>query len=187
MNFSSSIYGIFSTLTPREGSGFSKRLTCYIQHDFNSRSSHGERYHKKPNLRVHHEFQFSLPVWGAVILYGRFYLFHEFQFTFPAWGAITVFFHVERRSIDFNSRSLRGERSNRSEFDCSKSRFQFSPLREERWLLFQKVLLSAHFQFSLPVWGAICAGFPDRSYCNNFNSRSLHGERYMILHCSHRF
>lgn len=165
MNFSSSIYGIFSTLTPREGSGFSKRLTCYIQHDFNSRSSHGERYHKKPNLRVH----------------------HEFQFTFPAWGAIAVFFHVERRSIDFNSRSLRGERSNRSEFDCSKSRFQFSPLREERWLLFQKVLLSAHFQFSLPVWGAICAGFPDRSYCNNFNSRSLHGERYMILHCSHRF
>lgn len=165
MNFSSSIYGIFSTLTPREGSGFSKRLTCYIQHDFNSRSSHGERYHKKPNLRVHHEFQFSLPVWGAVILYGRFYLFHEFQFTFPAWGAIAVFFHVERRSIDFNSRSLRGE----------------------RWLLFQKVLLSAHFQFSLPVWGAICAGFPDRSYCNNFNSRSLHGERYMILHCSHRF
>lgn len=104
MNFSSSIYGIFSTLTPREGSGFSKRLTCYIQHDFNSRSSHGERYHKKPNLRVHHEFQFSLPVWGAVILYGRFYLFHEFQFTFPAWGAIAVFFHVERRSIDFNSR-----------------------------------------------------------------------------------
>lgn len=91
MNFSSSIYGIFSTLTPREGSGFSKRLTCYIQHDFNSRSSHGERYHKKPNLRVHHEFQFSLPVWGAVILYGRFYLFHEFQFTFPAWGAIAVF------------------------------------------------------------------------------------------------
>lgn len=43
MNFSSSIYGIFSTLTPREGSGFSKRLTCYIQHDFNSRSPFGER------------------------------------------------------------------------------------------------------------------------------------------------
>ena len=90
MNFSSSIYGIFSTLTPREGSGFSKRLTCYIQHDFNSRSSRGER-----------------------------------------------------------------------------------------WLLFQEVFLSAQFQFSLPAWGAICAGFPDRSHCNNFNSRSLCGERYV--------
>lgn len=33
--------------------------------------------------------------------------------------------------------------------------FNSRSLRGERWLLFQEVLLSAQFQFSLPVWGAI--------------------------------
>ena len=33
--------------------------------------------------------------------------------------------------------------------------FNSRSLRGERWLLFQEVLLSAQFQFLLPVWGAI--------------------------------
>lgn len=103
MNFSSSIYGIFSTLTPREGSGFSKRLTCYIQHDFNSRSSRGERSPFFSTLRGVPSISNHAPAWGAT-------------------RSISMIIMVVH---DFNSRSLPGERFLRLSIRIYQSIFQF--------------------------------------------------------------
>lgn len=89
-----------------------------------------------------------LHLWGMILP-----LCHRsFQFS-PALAGVLLY---KMNVATFQFSFLREERSPRKDMITQgNSYFNSRSLRGERWLLFQEVLLSAQFQFSLPVWGAI--------------------------------
>ncbi len=77
-----------SILAPRMGSGCDIHNSSFIHGNFNPRSPHGERPFVVKVLQNIHQFQSSLPAWGAALI---------------PWAFATF-------SINFNPRSPHGER-----------------------------------------------------------------------------
>ena len=122
---------------------------------FNPRSPHGERRKQADRKEQLHEFQSTLPAWGATKMYLHVIPENAFQSTLPAWGA-TMGDDCRRVSLQyFNPRSPHGERRTTLESNIANS----------------------IFQSTLPAWGATCRHYDILRLLVHFNPRSPHGER----------
>ena len=91
---------------------------------FNPRSPHGERRKQADRKEQLHEFQSTLPAWGATKMYLHVIPENAFQSTLPAWGA-TMGDDCRRVSLQyFNPRSPHGERRTTLESNIANSIFQ---------------------------------------------------------------
>ena len=59
------------------------------------------------------EFQSTLPVWGATLLWRAGFIIDAFQSTLPVWGATRIFPLLANLLKSFNPRSPCGERHNK--------------------------------------------------------------------------
>ena len=144
---------------PRVGSDGDSAADDGGDQHFNPRSPCGERQRQLYRPTVPHEFQSTLPVWGATKPIRPDDSRPTFQSTLPVWGATRNLRRNGRRSGDFNPRSPCGERL-------------ILRITTQQTLIFQSTLpvwgatatasraavAGNAFQSTLPVWGATDGG-----------------------------
>lgn len=123
------------------------------------------------------KFQFTLPAWGAIILWWLQTFFPKFQFLLPVWGAIILNCAEDLIHINFNSHFPRGERLDAIGGVINIITFQFTfPVWGAMVLAGFLVVLLVISILAL-AWGATCIAGRIVLLSYVFNSRSLCGER----------
>ena len=177
--YDSALFSLFLTISihaPHMESDKEALFVLKSADDFNSRSLRGERLLAEIIVLVVTSFQFPFPALGAILqlvvlvwrecisihaLYmGRDFsptiVTTGFQFTLPVWGATNKAACFKVLILNFNSRSLHGERS----------------------LCVSDTLVHTGISILASFMGSDLANFLYDSQHSHFNSRSPYGERW---------
>ena len=121
---------------------------------FNSHFPRGERPDAIGGVINIITFQFTLPAWGAIVLAGFFVVFLVISILALAWRVTCIAGRIVLLSYVFNSCSPHGERPELETDDFIALDFNSRSLPGERLLGTAVDELINVFQFTLPAWGA---------------------------------